>query len=123
VSLGPLTDLPVGTNQITADYSGTDEFNPATGTDSIVVGKAATTTTVRKSGQLLIATVTVVAPGAGQPTGTVTFTVNGKPAGTARLSSSGVAIVVIRPIRLADISVSYSGDDHFKGSSGFLHTS
>ena len=76
-----------------------------------------------KSGQLLIATVKVVPPGAGQPTGTVTFTVNGTPAGTARLSSSGVAIVVIRPIRLADISVSYSGDDHFKSSSGSLHTS
>ena len=53
----------------------------------------------------------------------MTFTVNGTPAGTARLSSSGVAIVVIRPIRLADISVSYSGDDHFKSSSGSLHTS
>jgi len=80
-SLGPLTNLAVGTDQITADYSGTDQFNPASGTDSIVVGKA------------------------------------------ARLSSSGVAIVAIRPIRLADISVSYSGDDHFKGSSGSLHTS
>ena len=122
-SLGPLTDLAVGTNQVTAGYSGTDQFTPASGTDSIVVGKAATTTTVTKSGQLLIATVKVVPPGAGQPTGTVTFTVNGTPAGTARLSSSGVAIVVIRPIRLADISVSYSGDDHFKSSSGSLHTS
>lgn len=122
-SLGPLTDLAVGTNQVTAGYSGTDQFTPASGTDSIVVGKAATTTTVIKSGQLLIATVKVVPPGAGQPAGTVTFTVNGTPAGTARLSSSGVAIVVIRPIRLADISVSYSGDDHFKSSSGSLHTS
>ena len=122
-SLGPLTNLAVGTDQITADYLSTDQFNPASGTDSIAVGKAATTTTVIKSGQLLIATVKVVPPGAGQPAGTVAFTVNGQPAGTARLSSSGVAIVVIRPIRLADISVSYSGDDHFKGSSGSLHTS
>ena len=62
-SLGPLTNLAVGTDQITADYLGTDQFNPASGTGSIVVGKAATTTTVIKSGQLLIATVTVVPPG------------------------------------------------------------
>ena len=112
-SLGGSPTWP-STDQITADYSGTDQFTPASGTDSVVVGKAATTTTVTKSGQLLIATVKVVPPGAGQPTGTVTFTVNGTPAGTARLSSSGVAIVVIRPIRLADISVSYSGDDDSK---------
>lgn len=72
------------------------------------------------SGQLVIVTVKAVPPGAGHPAGTVSVTVNGSPAGTARLSADGVAIVVIRPIRRAVSTASYGGDDHFMRSTGSL---
>ena len=118
-SLGPLTTLAVGTDKITAGYSGTDRIAAASGTDSIVVAKADTTTKLTIIGRtLLIATVKPVAPGAGRPAGTVTFTLGGRTLGTTTLSASGTAIININPTERGVISANYGGDAHFKGSSG-----
>jgi hypothetical protein len=116
-SLGPLTDLPVGSDQVTADYSGSDQDAPGTVTETITVGKAATKTTLSVTRQQMTATVTPVAPGAGQPTGTVTFAVDGIRIGTAKLSAQGVAILSLKSSGTGIVSASYGGDDHFTASS------
>jgi hypothetical protein len=86
--------LAVGSHSITAVYSGDSDF--VTSTSSSVrekINKASTTTTLSSSvnpssfGQpvTFTATIGVVAPGAGTPTGTVTFKDGSKMLGTATL--------------------------------------
>ena len=67
LTLGPLSNLAVGSHTITADFSpGTDEATAGTGSVTVTVGKAATTTTALSANrQGLTATVRPVAPGAG----------------------------------------------------------
>jgi hypothetical protein len=116
-ALGPISDLGVGMHTIEADYSGTSTYAATTQQYTIVVGKAATTTTVKATRSALYATVTAVAPGAGTPTGTVTFAVNGTNVGTVSLPASGTATLSYKLPGAAAISASYSGDASFTGSS------
>ncbi len=120
--LGPLTDLAVGSDQVSAAYSGTSLDTPATGEDTIVVGKAATTTTVTVTSRRLTAVVAAVAPGAGQPSGTVTFAVNGTSVGTVNLSAKGIAVLSFRSSGAEVVSASYGGNGTFTGSSGSAST-
>ena len=71
----------------------------------------------------LTATVAPMAPGAGQPTGPVTFTVNGTTVGTANLSANGVATLTFKSKGAEVASASYGGDDHFTGSTASTSTS
>src|SRR5207249_2374752 len=89
--------LAVGPHTITAAYSGDGSFNPNTSSDlTQTVNQASTSTTLLSSnlpavfGQPVIfaSTVSVVAPGAGTPTGAVTFSVDGTPQATNGLSGN-----------------------------------
>ncbi|TWB07103.1 Ig-like domain-containing protein [Bradyrhizobium stylosanthis] len=124
--------LAVGNHTITASYAG-DSFyygstGPLTGNPQ-VVNKANTTTSVTSSvnpsavGQSVsfTAVVAAVAPGAGTPTGTVTFLDGGSPIGSAPLSGGSVTFTT--PALAAGshtITVSYGGDGNFNGSTGSL---
>nr|WP_033271856.1 Ig-like domain-containing protein [Streptomyces lydicus] len=96
--------VTAGSYVVTATYSGNANFAGSVGTDTQTVGQAATITTVTSSpdpsvvGQpvTFTATVTPVAPGAGVPTGTVTFVISGGPTLTGTLSG-GTASVTTSP--------------------------
>src|SRR5215831_10539849 len=121
VTLGPLSNLAVGSHTITAGFSpGTDLATAGTGSLTFTVGKAATATTALTANrQGLTATVRPVAPGAGLPTGTVTFSIGSFTLGTATLGANGVATLNIRSnYTTLPFTASYSGDGHFTGSSG-----
>jgi hypothetical protein len=121
-SLGPLTDLAVGSDEVTATYSGTGQVATGSETDNVVVGPASTTTTIAVTSRRLTATVTAVAPGAGQPSGVVTFAVNGTTVGTSKLSGQGVAVLSFRSSGAETASASYGGDADFMGSSASTST-
>ena len=93
------------------------------------VNRAQTSTVVTSSanpsqsgqGVTFSATISPVAPGAGDPTGTVQFTVNGAPLGGARTVTNGVAtspqFSSLSP-GIYSIVATYSGDGNFLGSNG-----
>jgi hypothetical protein len=112
-----LTGLSVGSHTVTAAYSGTGAYVSSTATFSVVVGKASTSTSLSVSASTIVATVSAVAPGAGTPTGTVTFYVAGNEVGTAPLSASGVATLAYTATNGQAASASYGGDTSFTGSS------
>jgi len=130
------SSLSVGKHTITAHYGGDSNFNASSGsTEQAVtqtVNKASTTTTVTSSanpsvtGQAVsfTATVSVSAPGAGTPTGTVQFSIDGSPFGSpVPLNSSGQATspsTSTLSVGVHTVSASYSGDANFTGSSGTL---
>jgi len=124
--------LAVGNHTITTSYGGDGNFNGSTGSltgNPQVVNKANSATTVTSSqnpsllGQSVTFTATVspVAPGAGTPTGTVTFLDGGSPIGTGTLSG-GVATFTTSALALGNhtITTSYGGDGNFNGSTGSL---
>jgi hypothetical protein len=125
--------LAVGNQTITTSYSGDGNFNGSTGSltgNPQVVNKAnSSTTTVTSSvnpsvfGQTVTFTATVspVAPGAGTPTGTVTFLDGVNPIGTGTLSG-GIATFTTSGLALGNhtITTSYGGDGDFNGSPGSL---
>ena len=118
--------LPVGTHKITAQYSGNAKFlTSKSHMLTQTVNKASTATTLTSSpnpsvsGQKITfsASAAAVSPGAGMPTGNVTFTIDGtaQPAvtlvsGQANLSSSTL------PIGTHNVTAQYSGDVNFATS-------
>jgi hypothetical protein len=124
------TALSVATHTITAQYSGDANFKPSSNSVSQEVDQADTTTAVVSSGVLvsdnditLTATVSPVAPGAGTPTGTVTFKDGTTTLGTATLSG-GSAAFTTDTLTVAnnthDITAVYSGDTNFNGSTSLI---
>jgi hypothetical protein len=122
--------LSVATHSITAKYVGNGNFNSSTSTAlSQVVNKANTTTSVSSNanpsafGQSVTftATVSVVSPGAGTPTGTVDFKDGATLIGTGTLSG-GTASVSTSSLSVGThtITAVYSGDGNFNGSNGSL---
>ncbi|MBI0295058.1 Ig-like domain repeat protein [Streptomyces sp. PRKS01-29] len=113
---------------VTAAYSGDVNFSSSAGTDTQTVDPASTTTTVASApdpsvvGQpvALTATVAAVAPGAGVPTGTVTFDFgDGAPVASAPLAG-GVA-TISHPYPSAGgftVTATYNGGPSFLSSSG-----
>jgi hypothetical protein len=127
VAVFSTASLSVTTHSITAEYGGDTNFNmSASAPLSQTVNKAATTTTVTSSanpsvfGQSVTftATVTAVAPGAGIPTGTVTFKDGTTMLGTGTLNASGVATFATSSLSVAahSITVEYNGDGNFNTS-------
>ena len=126
------TYTSVGSHVIAAAYGGNANFKPSTSpTLTQKVNRAATTTSVSSSanpsvlGQnvTLTATVAVMSPGSGTPTGTVTFADGSTTLGTGTLSQvGGVDQATFStsklPIGAQTITASYGGDSNFKGSSG-----
>ncbi|WP_186831738.1 Ig-like domain repeat protein [Streptomyces sp. ISID311] len=115
---------------VTASYSGDDDFTASTGTDTQVVEAAPTTTTLTSTpdpspvGQSVtfVARVAVDPPGAGVPTGTVTFDFgDGTPPLTLPVSSGAASVTHAYPNAAADpypVTATYSGDANFTTSTG-----
>jgi hypothetical protein len=128
------SSLSVADHTIQAIYSGDVNFTTSTGMLSQTVNKANTSTTILSSanpsgfGQSVTftTTITVTAPGAGTPTGTVQFVIDGSNAGSpVRLSTT--AGVTTASFSIASLGVgahtvvaSYSGDSNFASSNGSL---
>lgn len=124
-----VSDLAVATHAITATYSGDDSFNGSNGIVAQTVQRGHSSTLVTssanpaQSGQKVTFTATIspVAPAAGTPTGTVTFTINGAPLGQpvqlvdGTATSSGFAS--LSPGTYSVVAT-YSGDGNFIGSNG-----
>jgi len=126
------TSLTAGTHSITAAYSGDTNFNASTSSPlTQTVNKASTTTTLASSSApalssqkiTLTATVAPVSPGAGAPTGTVTFYKNGTSIGSAALSA-GVATLsgVVLTTGSYTLTATYGGDTNFNTSTSSSFT-
>lgn len=124
------SSLAVGARSITASYAGSLDFTgSASSALTQTVNKANTSVVVTSAnnpvthGQSVTFTarVTAVAPGAGTPTGTVTFFDGTTTLGTGSLSTSGgVTTATFTTSSLTvgarNITASYAGDGHFLGS-------
>lgn len=124
--------LTTGNHTITASYGSDATFDVSTGTmtgNPQVVSKADTTTALTSGtnpsvfGQSVTftATITATAPGAGTPSGLVTFLDGGSSIGTGTLSS-GVATFTTSTLAVGNhtITTTYPGDTNFKTSGGSL---
>jgi hypothetical protein len=123
--------LSVSQHVIVATYSGDDSFLGSNGSINQKVNRAQTSTVVASSanpaqsgqGITFTASVAPVAPGAGLPTGTVRFTVNGANLGAPATLVNGVAtsttFASLSPGTYA-IAATYNGDGNFVNSAGTL---
>ena len=122
------SQLSVGTQFITAHYSGDSGFNSSIGNTTQQVDKSHSRTTVTSNpnpsgfghGITLSATVSALAPGAGSPSGTVQFTDNGSPIGFAVALSGGFASLSTSQLGAGShtITAEFFGDGNFHASSG-----
>ncbi|WP_435242247.1 Ig-like domain repeat protein [Streptomyces cucumeris] len=115
---------------VTATYSGDANFNPSAASDTQVVTQAVSTTVVTAAPEPSVtgqpvtfgATVAVVPPGAGTPTGTVTFDFGDGTAPETVALSGGTATVTHAYASASTspypVTVAYSGDDNFLVSTG-----
>jgi len=123
------SNLTVGAHSITAVYSGdTNDAGSVSNTVSQTVSKANTTISLAsslnpaKSKNTVTFTVNVAAavPGAGNPTGTITFkdTTTNKTLGTGVVNSSGQATCSTSSLSVTTHSIVavYGGDTNFNGS-------
>jgi hypothetical protein len=124
----PFPTTPGG-RTITASYSGDGNFTTSTGMLTQTVGKASTSTVVSSSvnpsvyGQSVTFSVCVMAvpPGDGTPTGTVQFVIENTNYGQPVPLIAGCAVIPLIPPLPAgtdNVSVVYSGDSNFIGSTG-----
>jgi autotransporter-associated beta strand protein len=121
------TTLPVGSDTILAQYSGDTNFSAGSSSATQTVNQASTTTTLTatpttaSAGQpvTLAATVAAISPGAGTPTGTITFMSGSTALGTASVGANGYATLttVTLPAGSNSIIAQYSGDSNFRTSS------
>jgi len=121
------SSLGVGTYTITASYSGDNSNSASVGTlVSQVVNPASTATTVGSSlnpsvaGQSVTftATVAVVAPGVGTPTGTVAWSSNTGCGTTAVTAGIAACITSSLPVGTDTVTANYNGDATHAASSG-----
>jgi hypothetical protein len=120
------SDLSVGTHTITVSYAGDSNFTAsASGNLLQTVNQDGSMSSVTSSanptvfGQMVTFTATVLAsaPGAGTPTGTVTFNDGGISIGSGTLSGGRAAFATSSlSAGTHTITVSYSGDSNFTGS-------
>lgn len=126
-----LSSFSVGSHSLTAVYSGDANFLASTSSVlSQVVNQAATATALSSSSSpstlnssiTLTANLSVVAPGAGTPTGTITFEDGSNVLGTSSVSSAGQAALPTASLSVGSHSLlaSYSGDANFLSSSATL---
>jgi hypothetical protein len=116
----------VGLHSLKASFAGVGGFTGSAATLSETVTRAATTTSLAggatsfPGGQivLLTATITPVAPGAGVPTGTVTFFEAGNVVGTAQVDGNGQASLTLYTLTRGKhtLTASYGGDANFQAS-------
>jgi uncharacterized repeat protein (TIGR01451 family) len=127
-----LSALAVGLHSVTAVYGGDGNFNSSTSMIAQTVNKASTTTNLSSSANpatlnqavTFTATVNPVTPGAGTPSGTVTFVADGSNTlcASAALPSNGTAACSTNTLSVGShtITAAYSGDTNFLSSSNPL---
>jgi hypothetical protein len=111
--------LAAGQHLLTASYAGDANYGTGSAAEAVVVGQASTSTTISASfGAPLTATVNVLAPGAGTPTGAVQFFVAGALVGTQTLTPKNGSFVATLPAGSWSGSTwaVYQGDANFAGS-------
>jgi hypothetical protein len=118
--------LAVGAHTITATYGGDVDFTGGTGTGSHVVGQAASTVAVTSTGSpnvagqsvTFTAAVSVNAPGAATPTGTVSFydVDTSHLLGTGTVSAGAATYTTTLPTGTHSVFAVYGGDAHVAGS-------
>ncbi len=103
---------------VDADQEGNGRYAAASASQTVTVAQAATSTTLTVAPDTLSAAVKPMAPGAGTPTGTVTFSVDGETVGTAPVVD-GVATLAYRVEAGKEraVAAAYAGDADFVGSS------
>lgn len=116
----------VGSHSIAAAYSGDSTFQSSIGNLTETVNQASTTTILSSSANpsilngtvTLTATVSVVAPGAGTPTGSIAFKDSSTVLTTVPINSAGQATFFTFSLAAGSHSVTaaYSGDSNFNGS-------
>lgn len=128
-----LSGLPVGNHSVRAVYSGTGDFTGSGDALTQAVSRADTSTQVVSSANPSVvgssvtftAHVTVKAPGAGTPAGTIQFQMDGSDLGPRVALSGGSASMTASalPPGTHTISAIYAGDGSFAGSSDSLSQS
>ena len=115
--------LPVGSDTVTAAYSGDANFTPSGGTVGQTVDQASTTLALTSSvnpsglGQAVTFTATLTPQYGGQASGTVTFKDGSKAFGSAAVSGNAASLTTSGlAIGTHPISAVYSGDSNFTGS-------
>ncbi len=118
--------LPPGGHTVSVAYLGSPPYSASSTVVTENVGQAATTTSLISSGSpsmlgapvTFTASVAVNAPGAGLPTGTVTFTIDGTPQTPVPVDGSGDAAFMTSALTSGAhaIVATYSGDLNFTGS-------
>jgi len=117
---------------VTANYSGDTSYSGSSGSLSLVVSKAGSSTTASSPGNTsagsvvtLTAAVSAVLPGSGAPGGTVVFSATNTKTGTkvtlctATIVSGAASCSAASPPKGSwTLSATYSGDTNFAGSSG-----
>ncbi|NYG06775.1 hypothetical protein BJ986_001262 [Phycicoccus badiiscoriae] len=118
----PLGNLTPGAHQIGAVFTPMEatKYAPSGATpQALVVDQAATTSTITTRADSITATIAPVSPGAGTPSGTVLFAVDGNLVGSATLSGGVATLSYTLPTSKADeVAVLYQGDSNFLASSG-----
>ncbi|MEU9763216.1 Ig-like domain repeat protein [Streptomyces sp. NPDC047987] len=121
-----VTTTSLATGTIVATYNGAACLTASSGTASVTVDPATTSTAVSLTpnpsvcGQTvtLCATVTTDQPGSGTPTGTVTFTGPGGLDQTVALNAAGQACITSTSPATGTITATYDGAPCFTGSTG-----
>jgi photosystem II stability/assembly factor-like uncharacterized protein len=118
---------PVGTDTVTAAYSGDQDYAASSGSTTLIVQMASLTTiaavpqNAAAGQQVTYAAWVSPTPGmeTGTPTGTVAFAIGTTPVCVATLSNgSGSCTADDAPVGDDVVSGTYSGDEYFSGSSG-----
>ena len=123
--------LSAANHTITATYAGNQDFAGSSEGISYVVGQASTSSALSANpiatavvGQTVTftSTVSAVAPGAGTPTGSVTFRDGATTLGSSQVNPSGVATFATSSLLNGShtITASYSGDPNFSTSSASI---
>ncbi len=118
-AVSPAIGGSVGSHSVTATYVPAHaSYLGTAGSTTVTVAAADTTTHVAVTGTGLTATVAPVAPGAGTPTGEVTFSVDGTDVGTATLTDGTASLAHVVPTDATHaVAAAYAGDASFNASS------
>lgn len=114
--------LAPGAHPVSAVFTPTSTTTHASSVSTpqtVTVSQAATTTTVTVGPSTLTAHVGVTAPGAGSPTGTIGFTVDGTPVGSAPVVDGVATLAYATPAdQSRQVAATYPGSTDFLASSG-----
>ena len=121
----PAKALTVGSHALTVRYAGDTNNNPSTGSVTVQVTKAASTTVVSvspvkvKVHQGLVSVTAQVTSPAGKPGGSVVFSADGIVVATVPVAADGTATAQVGPfdsVGTHQVTAGYTGDDSTSGS-------